>query len=71
MSFNPGIGELILVIQTVIDVYGKCKDAPGEVDDAVNDAKRMKAELESIEKKIDNEKYFVTRNGKAMCVTCV
>jgi hypothetical protein len=68
MSFTPSIGDVLAIIQLVVDVYGKCQDAPSEIEAAVKDVVRMKAELESMRDKVGDEKYFVKQNGGAMFV---
>jgi hypothetical protein len=68
MSFIPSIGDVVFAIQTLIDVYNKVQDAPSEVDAAIQDVKRMKAELESMRDKVGDEKYFIKKNGEAMFV---
>lgn len=68
MSFAPSIGDVVFAIQTLIEVYNKVHDAPSEVDAAIQDVKRMKAELESMRDKVGDEKYFVKKNGEAMFV---
>jgi hypothetical protein len=68
MSFVPSIGDVVFAIQKLIEVYDKVQDAPSEVDAAIQDVKRMKAELESMREKVGDEKYFIKKNGEAMFV---
>jgi hypothetical protein len=66
MVFTPSISEVIFLIQTVITVYEKCKDAPSRLNEAVKDAKGIKAELKSIKSKVGDEDYYIRKNGKEM-----
>jgi hypothetical protein len=71
MSFTPSIGDVISLIQTLINVYNKVQEAPSEIDAAIQDVKGMKAELESMRDKVGDEKYFVKKNGEAMFVSAL
>jgi hypothetical protein len=60
MTFGFGVGDIVLLLQTIKNSYDRYKNAPSEVKEAVRDVSGMHAGLTFIEKTYTlDEKEFV------------
>lgn len=53
MSFGFGVGDIVLVMQTIFQVYKACVDAPEEIQNTVKSLRVTKTSVLNLQEQLD------------------